>query len=143
MGIGFSIDLIILGILGAANLIIAKRPDAKQMIDKIAPYGGWIGAGSTLWGIWIVIWGVMNMSFFLHFGMVVWLAMVIAGGSLLAILGLLMGSGILKGYAKSPEAQAKMDQTVAKLAPFQGTLGFISIGLGLFSLVYTLLGLHF
>ncbi len=142
MGLGFSIDLIILGILGAANLIIAKRPDAKAMIDKIAPYGGWIGAGSAAWGVWIVIWGIMNMGVFLRFTPV-WFIMVIAGGLLLISLGLLMGSGIMKTYAKSPEAGARMDQMVAKLAPFQGILGFISIGLGLFSIVYTLLGLHF
>jgi len=45
-------------------------------------------------------------------------------------LGLLLGVGVLKTFIKDATAQAKMDQTIVKLSPFQGTLGFISIGVG-------------
>ncbi len=31
------------GLLGAANLIVAKKPNAKELIDKLTPYQGWIG----------------------------------------------------------------------------------------------------
>ena len=31
------------GILAASSLIIAKKPNAKELIDKLTPYQGWIG----------------------------------------------------------------------------------------------------
>ncbi|MBK8269599.1 MAG: hypothetical protein IPK83_15375 [Planctomycetes bacterium] len=32
------------GVLGASNLIVAKKPDAKALIEKLSPYQGIIGA---------------------------------------------------------------------------------------------------
>ena len=37
------------GLLGAANLIVAKKPNAKELIDKLTPYQGWIGVALVLW----------------------------------------------------------------------------------------------
>ena len=56
-----------------------------------------------------------------------------------ASLGLLLGVGVLKTFIKDPTAQAKMDQTIAKLAPKQGMLGLIAIGLGIWLVVADLL----
>jgi hypothetical protein len=33
--------LALLGILAAPNLIISKKPEAKEIIAKLAPYQGW------------------------------------------------------------------------------------------------------
>ena len=52
MGLVNGLWLIVLGMLGASSLVIAKRPDAKHVIAKLAPYQGWIGAVSALWGAW-------------------------------------------------------------------------------------------
>ena len=38
-------------------------------------------------------------------------------------------------FVKNPTASAKMDQTLAKLAPFQATLGLIAIGMGVWLVV--------
>ncbi len=35
------------GILAASALIIARKPNAKQLIDKLTPYQGWIGVCSA------------------------------------------------------------------------------------------------
>lgn len=35
--------LVLAGALAAAGLIAKKRPNAKELIDKIVPYQGWIG----------------------------------------------------------------------------------------------------
>ncbi len=43
--------LAVLGILAAPNLIIAKKPEAKEIIAKMAPYQGWMGAVSAVWGL--------------------------------------------------------------------------------------------
>jgi len=129
----YGIWLAVLGILGASNLIIAKRPDAKEYIAKIAPYQGWIGAVSALWGVWTIISCVLSMRL-LGIVPIYWISWV-ADGALEAILGLLLGVGVLKTFIKNPEAQARMDQTITKMAPYQGILGLIAIGLGVWFVV--------
>jgi hypothetical protein len=37
------------GILAASALIIARKPNAKQLVDKITPYQGWIGIVMFFW----------------------------------------------------------------------------------------------
>jgi hypothetical protein len=133
MGLSFGAWLIVLGILGASSLIIAKRPDAKQMIDKIVPYQGWFGAVSVFWGIFDLIEAVLGMGLMAvkpPIGLLYWILW-LASGLLQISLGLLLGVGVLKSFIKDATAQAKMDQTIVKLSPFQGTLGFISIGVGI------------
>ena len=56
-----------------------------------------------------------------------------------AALGLLLGTGTLKTFVKQPMAVEKIDQLVTKLAPYQGTLGLISIGVGVWTVVASLL----
>ena len=38
------------GILAASALIIARKPNAKELIDKLTPYQGWIGDRDVLLG---------------------------------------------------------------------------------------------
>lgn len=125
--------LAVLGILGASNLIIAKKPDAKELIAKLAPYQGWIGAVSALWGVWGIISAVLNLGW-LSIAPIFW-ATFLVDSVLLLGLGLLLGVGTLKTFIKQPEAQEKMDQMVAKLAPKQGVLGLIAIGVGVWMIV--------
>jgi hypothetical protein len=133
MGLIGGIWLALLGVLGASSLIIAKKPDAKELIGKLAPYQGWIGAVSALWGVWTVISAVLSLRLL---GIVpIYWATYLADGVLQALLGILLGVGVMKTFVKDPAATAKMDDTVAKLAPYQGTLGLIAIGLGIWMVV--------
>lgn len=63
----------------------------------------------------------------------------LARSVLLAALGLLLGVGVLKSFIKDPTANAKMDQTIARLAPKQGVLGLIGIGLGIWTVISSVL----
>jgi hypothetical protein len=128
MGFGTGVWLVVLGVLGAANLIIARKPEAKQLIDKISPYQGWMGAISCLWGIWITLWMVLGIAALASYP--IWWVSVLSAGVVQAALGLVLGIGVLKTFIKAPAAQAKMDQVLAKLAPYSGTLGLVSMGLG-------------
>jgi hypothetical protein len=138
MGLIGGIWLAVLGILGAANLIIAKKPDAKELIAKLAPYQGWIGAVSALWGVWGIISSVLTLGWLASGWVIPWVTF-LAVGVIQAALGLLLGVGVLKSFIKDARAQEKMDQTITKLAPYQGTLGLISIGLGVWAVVSTFL----
>jgi hypothetical protein len=129
MGLLTGVWLAVLGVLGASSLIIARKPDAKELIAKISPYQGWIGAVSALWGAWWVINAVLNIGLMsvAPIAWIIWLAT----GAVMLLLGFLLGIGILKTFVKDEKANAKADQMLTKLAPYQGTLGLIAIGLGL------------
>lgn len=137
MGIVNGLWLVVLGVLGAASLIVARRPDAADMIAKIAPFQGWIGAVSALWGVWGIISSVLNIGWMTTFP-IYWFSFL--GDSILSVcLGLLLGVGVLKTFIKDATAQAKMDETITKLAPYQGTLGLVAIGLGIWMMVASVL----
>ncbi|HLY73850.1 MAG TPA: hypothetical protein VKU80_06990 [Planctomycetota bacterium] len=125
--------LFILGVVCASNLIIARKPDAKELVAKVAPYQGWIGAVSALWGAWWLV------NWVLHVGIMMKLPIIgitwLADSLLLLGLGILCGIGILKMFIKAPAATEKFDQTVTKLAPFQGTLGLAGIGVSLWTIL--------
>lgn len=133
MGLFGGLWLAVLGVLGASSIIIAKRPDAKEMIGKIAPYQGWIGAVSAIWGLWMCISSVLSIGW-LAVAPIYWVTY-LASAVLQLALGLLLGVGVLKQFIKDPTANEKMDQTIAKLAPYQGTLGFVAIGVGIWLIV--------
>jgi len=137
MGLISGLWLTVLGILGAANLIIARKPDAQELIAKISPYQGWIGAISALWGVWGIISAVLTLGW-LSVWPILWITL-LAASVIQVALGLLLGIGVLKTFIKQPDAIARMDEMAAKLAPKQGTLGLISIGLGIWTVLETFL----
>ena len=123
---------IVLGILGAASLIIARKPDAKALIDKLTPFQGWIGIASAVWGFW----GIVN--FLLGLGVLAvapipWI-MYLVESIVCLILGFLLGVGVIKTFVKEPKAVEKMDMVVKKMAPYQGILGIISVIVGIVSI---------
>ncbi|HEV8324813.1 MAG TPA: hypothetical protein VG389_24565 [Myxococcota bacterium] len=126
-----------LGVLAAPSLILSKRPDAKQMLDKITPYQGWIGAISALWGVWGIISSVLSLSILADWP-IYWITF-LASSVLQAALGLLLGVGVLKTFIKNPQAQEKMDTMIAKLAPKQGLLGLLGICMGVWLVVSDIL----
>jgi hypothetical protein len=123
--------LMILGVLAVPGLLIAKRPDAKQLIDKIAPYQGWIGAILAIWGLFrLISWFGMFGLLGLGIGGIIRWAIYTSFVSLQISLGFMLGIGVLKSFIKDANAQAKMDQVLAKLAPKQGVLGLAAIIVG-------------
>ena len=128
------------GLLGAANLIVAKKPNAKELIDKLTPYQGWIGVVLVLWGIWDLI-GVFRALGILSSAPVWWILYVVTAVTELA-LGFLLGYGLISKYALggSPEALEKGQQLRTKLAKYQGPLGVVAIVLAILFAALTLIG---
>lgn len=137
----YGVWLIVLGLLGAANLIIAKIPSAKDLIGRLAPYQGWMGVASVFYGVWEVIQAVTSMGLMAvkpPIGLIFWIVF-LANALLQITLGILFGVGVAKTFVKDPNAQAKMDQTAMKLAPFQGVLGIAALGVGVAFLVFAVM----
>jgi len=133
MGLIGGLWMILLGALAAPGIILAKRPDADQILAKIVPYQGWFGAVSALWGVWGIISSILNLGW-LSIAPIYWITF-LAVAVVQTGLGLLLGIGILKTYIKDPRAQDKLDLTITKLRPKQGLLGLVGMGLGVWLII--------
>jgi hypothetical protein len=115
------------GILGAANLIVAKKPNAKELINKLSPYQGAIGIIMLAWGLWDLI-HLLRTFGLLSYMPGWWLVFLVTTVTQLG-LGFLLGYGLIQRYAlsKNPQAMEKGEQLRARLAAYQGPLGVIAI----------------
>ena len=115
--------LILGSILAMSGIIIAKKPDAKRLIDALAPFQAIIGVGMIGCGLWwLVKWlGVLTDMFRLN-GIYAASVMVIIADSV--ILGVMFGLPIIASWMphNSP-ATAKMQNLVQQVLPFQVLLG--------------------
>lgn len=124
------------GILAASSLIIARKPDAKKLIDKLTPYQGWIGIVMFFWGVWGTLSCVRNMSL-LSVVPLRWTFWTLSSVVDL-VVGFLLGFGLITKYALSgsPAALARGQAIRGKLAGYQGVFGLVAIAIGA---VYTVL----
>ncbi len=118
------------GILAASALIIARKPNAKELINKLTPYQGWIGIVMFFWGVWAVIDCVTHLG--LLKAMPLFWTFWLASGVADLLVGFLLGFGLITKYAlsKNPAAEARGTEIRAKLAPYQGTCGLFAIAMG-------------
>ncbi len=129
---------IIGGIMAAAGFFIARKPNAKELIDKITPYQGWIGIVLFLWGIWQTISVILCLGW-ISSALIFWLIWAILAFTNLFV-GFLLGFGLISKYAlsKNEEAMEKGQRIRIKLMKFQIPLGFISIAIGILYLFWAL-----
>ena len=116
------------GLIGASNIIIAKRPNAKDVIDKLVPFQGLIGVVLLLWGLKGVF-DVLRTLSVIHFAPFWWLVFVATVVTELG-LGFLLAYGLIAKFT-SGQAAEKALQAHTKLAGYQSSLGLTAIGLAL------------
>jgi hypothetical protein len=120
------IMLFILGVLGASSVIVKKRPEAKDLIDKLAKISGYVGIVAVLWGIWDLIWLLRFIRLLGHFPLT-WITMLAVTVVFLG-LGFIFGYGMAAAYM-SEDARAKAEGIRQKLVKFQIPLGWLSLAL--------------
>lgn len=114
---------------------MAKRPDAAEVIGRMAPYQGALGVALTAWGVinlidWLIHLGHLGTS---PVPMLTYLATGLVSVMLGALLGFdLLVRRVLRGR---PDARQRGRDLLKRLAPWQGTLGLVAIGLGSWALV--------
>jgi hypothetical protein len=126
--------LIAAGILAASSLIVAKKPNAKELIAKLSPYQAFIGIVLLVWGIYNLIRIGPGFMFDLIklvplFGISI-LAMLICS----VLLGIMFGIPMIAKASAS--GAAKAEEIAKKLAPFQILLGIVAIASSLVYLLY-------
>lgn len=126
------------GLLAAASFFIARKPNAKELIDKITPYQGWIGVILFIWGVWQTISVILNLGW-ISTALLFWIIWAVVAFSNLFV-GFLLGFGLISKYAlsKNEEAMAKGQKIRLKLMKFQIPIGFVSIAVGLLYLFWSL-----
>jgi hypothetical protein len=134
----YGITLIILGILAAPSLLLSKKPNAQELLDKITPYQGWIGLAFCFWGIWGVIQALLNIGWLGDWP--IWWITWLVGSALEAVLGFILGYGMINKLvlSKNEEAKKKGEMLLAKLAPIQGKLGLAGIIIGVWVIIASL-----
>jgi hypothetical protein len=115
------------GLLAASALIIARKPNAQQLIDKLTPYQGWIGILMFLWGIWDLLFCIRNFSALSHTPLFLVFALAITAADL--VVGFLLGFGLITKYTLrgNAAAMARGQAIRARLAPLQGAFGVLAV----------------
>ena len=135
----WGITLILLSIIAVPSLILAKKPNAKELLEKIEPYQGWIGIVFCFWGIWGIITAILNLGW-LSVAPIWWITF-LAGNLISAVLGFMLGFGLINKMflSKNETAKAKAEELRSKLAPKQGKLGIFGIIVGIWMIVASFL----
>jgi hypothetical protein len=124
------------GILAASAFIISRKPNAKELIDKLTPYEGWIGALMFFWGVWELISCVSSMSL-LSEAPLNWIFWTLSGVADL-LVGFILGFKLISKWvlSKNETALAKGQELRLKLSKFQVPLGFFAIAMGVLYTVW-------
>ncbi|WP_158975684.1 hypothetical protein [Cellulophaga sp. L1A9] len=135
----WGITLVLLSIIAVPSLILSKKPNAKELLEKIEPYQAWIGMVFCFWGIWGIISAVLNIGW-LTVAPIWWITF-LAGNIVSAALGFMLGFGLINKYvlSKNENAKEKADKIRAKIAPKQGKLGVLGLIVGAWMIVASFL----
>ncbi len=126
------------GLLAASALIVARKPNAKELINKLTPYTGWIGIVMFFWGVYGLINVIRFLGVLTHAPLMFVFVLAITLSDL--VVGFLLGFGLITKYTLngSPAARARGDQLRERLVPYQATFGLISIACGVLYIVWVL-----
>lgn len=127
-----SIIAIIGGLIAASSLIVAKKPNAQELLDKLTPYQGWIGAVLTFWGVWGIIQSFLNIG-----SIGLYWTIGLAVSIVEFIVGFLLAYSLISQYLleKNETAKAKGQQLRVKLTKYQIPAGIILIILGILAII--------
>ncbi len=121
-----SIIAILGGLIAASSLLVAKKPDAQELLDKLTPYQGWIGVVLLIWGIR----GILgSISVFYIVGLLESIVMF--------VVGFLLSYALLSKYVleKNETAKEKGQELRAKLVKYQVPAGVILVVLGILDIL--------
>ncbi len=129
-----AIIAIVGGLIATSSVIVAKKPNAKELLDKLTPFQGWIGLILTFWGVWGIIQSFLSIGYIGLF----W-AIGLGVSVVDFIVGFLLAYGLISKYLleKNETAKQKGQELRLKLTKYQIPAGFILIALGVLSIVLT------
>jgi len=132
----YGLFLIIIGALAAMSLVTKMVRESEKLLNAIVPFQGWIGVGCVFWGIWGIIYTVLNLGWLTTFPL--WWVTQLATSVIELVIGFILGYGLISKYvlSKNEEAKQKADKLLKKLANYQILLGIIAMGIGVWYILY-------
>ena len=134
MGYLWPIILIMGGILGCAGLIVAKKPDAKELIGKLQPFQAAIGVALLVFGVLNLLEAIRFISLISLIPVTVIFAWAAVASAI--ILGIMFGMPMVAKLSAS--GAAKGEEMGKKLAPYQTLVGIVAIVAGIYFLLMIL-----
>ena len=138
----YGITLIFLSLVAVPSLILAKKPNAQELLDKVAPYQGWIGVVFCFWGIWGLISLLLNLGWLGYgiYGIISWVTW-LSYAVVETTLGFILGYSLIVKYVlgKNEAAKEKGAQVLAKLTPLQGKLGILGLIVGVWCIICSII----
>jgi hypothetical protein len=128
--------LLVAGILAISGLIVAKKPNAKELLDKLVPFQAFIGVGLLVFGLYNLLRSLGSIIDILKFAP---LFAIVALGVIFSsiLLGFMFGMPqIAKWMPGQGGAEQKGIALTKKLAPFQVIIGLVGIVSALLWLLY-------
>ncbi len=147
-----SLMLIIAGIAAISNFIIAKKPEAKEQLDKLKPINGWVGVLLLLVGLYYFFglsdlpWYFKWFKLFKPFSFLPKITLLLFP-LISIVLGFMQGYSLIdqyvlnkaKGQGSAGEKFDKLgDSAYEKIVKYTTPVGFIGIGVGLMLLLMDL-----
>ncbi len=118
--------LILGGILALSNIIVAKKPDARELINKLVPFQGAIGVALLVFGALNLLDALRILKVMSALPVKSASIIVVVAGSLL--LGLLFGMPLIaKWIPGDSPAEQKVAELSAKISGFQVIIGLAGI----------------
>ena len=125
--------LILLGVLGIAGWLKARRPETASHLQPIEQFEGWIGGAGLVWGILLLLRWISAIG-----------ALSVAGGAMLVLLltalvvlalSLILALPLLRSIFGGGDFIGKVSRLTDTLLPYKIGLGFACLVLALFMLV--------
>lgn len=135
----WGITLVILGLLSVPSIVLSRKPEAKELFDKVAPYQGWFGIVFAVLGIISFIECIFSVDDIgvMPLAWIIWLLTAIVE----TVLGFILGYVIIRKYVltKNEDARKNGEKLLARLLHMQGTLGIVAIVIGILQIVSSII----
>ena len=127
-------------LIALSGFIIAKKPNARQTFEKIAPYQGFLGVGLLVWGIYDLLRTIGHWGDYLRIpGLKLFGVAVIAYVLSEVIIGFCLGFGVIaKWIPGDGGAEKKGLEIQRKLLGFSMPIGVVGLVSGVLMLYYVL-----
>ena len=124
--------LILLGVLGIAGWLKARRPDVGRSLQAIEQFEGWIGVAGLVWGLLLLLRWLSALGMMYSSG-----AMLVTLLTALVViaLSLILALPLLRSMFGSGDFMTRVGRVGDRVLPYKIGLGLACLVLALYALI--------
>jgi hypothetical protein len=123
--------LILLGVLGIAEWLKARRPDAAGHLQPIEQFEGLIGTAGLVWGTLLLLRWLSKLGMVFYSGAIL---LALLTSLVVIALSLILALPMLRSMFGDGDFMTRVARLVERLRPYKIGLGFACLVLALYSL---------